>query len=110
MKKKTTRELENLIYISFYCLNINLSSKNLINEKQLKNKISTISPLYENSHRILTNPVNKVTESNLYNYHIFLQRFSFIYKKINMEYNKKLTEDEIRLEALRSLEIIRNFL
>ena len=82
MKKKTTRELENLIYISFYCLNINLSSKSLINEKQIKNKISTISPLYENSHRILTNPVNKVTESNLYNYHIFYSASLSYIKKL----------------------------
>lgn len=109
MKKKTNRELENIMYISFYCLNLNLSNRNLQQEKLIKNQILETKSLYI-SRRILNNPVNNIEDNRLYNYHIFLQRFSFIYKKVNIEYSEKLTDDEIRLKALRSLEIIRNLL
>ena len=109
MKKNTNRELENIMYISFYCLNLNLSNRNLQQEKLIKNQILETKSLYI-SRRILNNPVNNIEDNRLYNYHIFLQRFSFIYKKVNIEYSEKLTDDEIRLKALRSLEIIRNLL
>lgn len=107
MKKKISRELKNIIYISFYCLKINLSNKNIKPENKIKNQISETRLLY-NSGRILNNPINRITENNIYFYHIFLQRFSYIYRKVNVEYSEKLTDDEIRLKALFSLEIIKN--